>query len=886
MFMKKYFLIIIASFLSQALFSQSTKRVEAIRHDIDSLKRVLPDLSGIDKVDCLNTLAHKYLWLPLTEKQQIDSSSPYSIEANREAKRIGYKRGLGFSYLRLAGYKTMEADSNFVPWKKIDTASINTAEKYLRQVIQLGEDLKDNVLLGGAYWDLGYLTEMRYWNDSIGWNKGLKEEESYIRKAISYHEKDGAEMRQGNFREQGFVNCEGCVGNERWLGGLYNNLSKIYNQRRDYEMARKYGEASIPYYKKAGETELLGNTYRSLAYFCSLKNDYAAQEQFLKKAIDCFQKEGITKNSGALFPQLANIYRKKNDFIAQEEILKQGISFIQNAGDEEAENNMCISLTWFYISNGEFEKGFPFCEKSIKLSEKLASGSVKKQAIWGTPYFYLSRLYKYAGDYETALFYLYKCKKWYDLMGPVGNATAEIGDIHRIMKNYDSAMFYLKPFDTVKRSSSTAYGISNLGNLFNDLKEYDKAIPLIKESIKIAEKTTNSPGGFNYTALGKAYLGKKIYQEALKSAREAQSLLRIEVHKIRMMENYELLSQIFYAIGRNDSAYYYLRQYTTLKDSLLTRQFYWRLNNYKKVADDEKKTSQINLLNKDNQLKNQKLKQEAFVKNTLIAGLVILFLLGIFVFRTLILKRKNEKLRLQNDLEVQRLESEKQHSELRQQATELEMQALRAQMNPHFIFNCLSSINRFIIKNETETASDYLTRFSRLIRMVLINSQRSLITLEDELETLRLYLDMERLRFKNSFDYNIIYTNTVDAGAIFIPPLLLQPFCENAIWHGLMHKEGPGTLDIAMNIQDKVLNCTITDNGVGREKAAELRSRSAEKEKSLGLKITKERLALFNKNNGSETFYEIEDLYDKNKQAAGTKVKLQIVYRDMVEELP
>ena len=101
------------------------------------------------------------------------------------------------------------------------------------------------------------------------------------------------------------------------------------------------------------------------------------------------------------------------------------------------------------------------------------------------------------------------------------------------------------------------------------------------------------------------------------------------------------------------------------------------------------------------------------------------------------------------------LDPEWKQSELKQQAAELEMQALRAQMNPHFIFNCLSSINKFILKNETEAASDYLTRFSRLIRMVLINSQKSLITLEDELEMLRLYLDMERLRFKNSFEYNI-----------------------------------------------------------------------------------------------------------------------------------
>lgn len=122
------------------------------------------------------------------------------------------------------------------------------------------------------------------------------------------------------------------------------------------------------------------------------------------------------------------------------------------------------------------------------------------------------------------------------------------------------------------------------------------------------------------------------------------------------------------------------------------------------------------------------------------------------------------------------------------------MQALRAQMNPHFIFNCLSSINRFILKNESQAASDYLTKFSRLIRMVLTNSKQDLITLDDELEMLRLYLEMERLRFKYSFDYNISFRNETDPENIFIPPLLLQPFAENAIWHGLM-KRRTGTFN-------------------------------------------------------------------------------------------
>src|SRR5258708_10570702 len=126
------------------------------------------------------------------------------------------------------------------------------------------------------------------------------------------------------------------------------------------------------------------------------------------------------------------------------------------------------------------------------------------------------------------------------------------------------------------------------------------------------------------------------------------------------------------------------------------------------------------------------------------------------IFKNLAPKRKNEK-----------LESRHKQTELQQHVTELEMQALRAQMNPHFIFNCLSSINSFVLKNQTEAASDYLTKFSRLIRTVLNNSKKSLISLEEEMEMLRLYIDMEKLRFNDGFIYSIEMDGSVDAGGIF-----------------------------------------------------------------------------------------------------------------------
>jgi ligand-binding sensor domain-containing protein len=216
---------------------------------------------------------------------------------------------------------------------------------------------------------------------------------------------------------------------------------------------------------------------------------------------------------------------------------------------------------------------------------------------------------------------------------------------------------------------------------------------------------------------------------------------------------------------------------------------------------------------------------------------------------------------------------------------ELEMQALRAQMNPHFIFNCLSSINNFVLKNQTEAASDYLTKFSRLIRTVLNNSKKPLVPLEDELDMLSLYLDMEMLRFNGRFEYCIDLEKNIDPTVVFIPPLLLQPVAENAIWHGLMHKKEPGLLVIRIQVENNILTCMISDNGVGRSFTTTLQAKSVRKNKSMGIQITRQRLALINGDDlNDEHAFETVDLYDDKGQAAGTRVLLNMKLVETINE--
>lgn len=240
------------------------------------------------------------------------------------------------------------------------------------------------------------------------------------------------------------------------------------------------------------------------------------------------------------------------------------------------------------------------------------------------------------------------------------------------------------------------------------------------------------------------------------------------------------------------------------------------------------------------------------------------------------LAQRTEEIQAQNQqLEAQRIHQLELGFE--QKLAQTEMTALRAQMNPHFIFNCLNSIKLYATANEATKAADYLTRFSRLIRLVLENSRSERVTLQNELEALQLYLEMEAMRFKDKLQFQVVIDNRIDPGFIEIPPLLIQPYVENAIWHGLMHKLEGGMVTVRVDQpQDERLLVTITDDGVGRRVAAELKSKSAIPKKSLGMNVTNERITLINQLYQTHTQVTIHDLVDAQGQSAGTEVALEI----------
>lgn len=219
---------------------------------------------------------------------------------------------------------------------------------------------------------------------------------------------------------------------------------------------------------------------------------------------------------------------------------------------------------------------------------------------------------------------------------------------------------------------------------------------------------------------------------------------------------------------------------------------------------------------------------------------------------------------------------ERLRSEFAKRLAETELAALRAQINPHFLFNSINGIRHEIMLGRMHEAETYLVKFSTLVRMILENTGYQIIPLQQELKALQLYIDLESLRFDNQFSFCLELNPEIDPERTFIPPMLIQPFVENAIWHGLRQKEGEGTVEILIEQSDDKLFVTITDNGIGREKAREIKSKSTLKKRSLGMEITGNRLEIIEKIYNIRCSAEVSDLRTDSGEAAGTQILLTL----------
>ncbi|TXE12788.1 tetratricopeptide repeat protein [Seonamhaeicola algicola] len=444
----------------------------------------------------------------------------------------------------------------------------------------------------------------------------------------------------------------------------------------------------------------------------------------------------------------------------------------------------------------------------------------------------LAILYTKLKTYNKALVYHEKASKIYQTLNykyGLANSYNNIGNIYDYLKQQQKAIDnYQKSYGIMQKSDNKlgmANALTNIGIVNVGLKNYNKALTNFNEAKALYETIGNTNNlAIVYEYMGESYLNtngllkaKNHYQQAYNLAKKAQSL-SLQVSAL------EALATVNKQLKNYKKAYNYINEAVKLKDSfnsiekkeeLVRLEEKYKYQNEKNILENNHKQEQLLFANE--------LKRQKFIKTTYLAGggIILCFIVGLMVFY----KKKRD-------------------ADFNTKVATTELKALRAQMNPHFIFNTLNAINNYVVSNKVDDASNYLTKFSKLMRQTLEVSMYENITIEEDVKLLESYLDIEKKRIPNGFIYEIIIDDSIDKSNVLVPSMIMQPFVENSIWHGISKLNGSGVITIQIKkINNKQLCYSVDDNGVGITNTNKMNTEHT----SLGIKITNDRISVLNK---------------------------------------
>lgn len=430
----------------------------------------------------------------------------------------------------------------------------------------------------------------------------------------------------------------------------------------------------------------------------------------------------------------------------------------------------------------------------------------------------------------------------------IGGIYEKKEELDKALENYFLSLQYNL---SIKSELGKLICYNSIGQVYLKKKEINKAQFYLQNVVPLALKIQDdfyiSNAYLNYGWLlleqNKISEARTNILKALKIAK-SKNLYSIE------MECYKILSQTEEKDKNFPLAIEYYKQYHKIKETIISEKNVKYINELNTRYDIQKRQSEVKFLKQENQLVRERLRNSYF--NYIFGILLSLLVIGIIYFTH----------------RQKALNSEK-------QLLLMEQKMLRSQLNPHFIFNALNSIKSYIIKNEKESAVFFLNKFSKLFNVILAGINEKDVTLTEELKIIEIYAMLENMRFENEVDFSINIDKEIDTNMIKVPSLILQPYIENALWHGLNTKKGNKELSINISKQKEKAIISIKDNGIGRKKAQEIKAKKSSIRESIGLKITKERLDSFYGNNYQLSFLDLIE----NDTAQGTMVILEIPYK-------
>ncbi len=597
-----------------------------------------------------------------------------------------------------------------------------------------------------------------------------------------------------------------------------------YYTRVSFDTAKYYAGLSRVLAKKLGNPtgiamayNITGMTFTSVGY-------YDSALPYLDSALAIFK--GIKDTTGIVFVQnnLAVAKMHLGKYADALTYYQQNLAFAEAKLDYENMLLACNNMGVAYYDWKKYHQSLTYYKKALNLLDKLGEEERK-----GPVYNNLGEVYRKIGKTDTAQYYFKKS--------------------YRINKKHN-------------KQHSLLVTITSMGDIYFDNAEYQKAYNQYNDALAISKKI---PDDLN-TSLITIKIGNVLNKlnrkdEARKYLFQGLKLSERLRLTNNIMEAYKGLVENGYLSKDADLTYTYYQKLMVLNDSLFNDKNLKTINELEakfKTAQKEREIAILNAEKKANELEIQMQRNQKYF--VIITVLILLFVVYLFFNRYRI-----KQLKIKTALEQARVS--------------FEQRLLRSQMNPHFIFNSLNSIGSFIGTNNITEAQSYLTKFAKLMRHILENSRKPDIPLEDEIQALQLNLELEKLRFENRFDFTIVVEENIEVENTYIPPMLIQPFIENSIKHGFINMKEKGEIKLSFTKTDNLLICEITDNGIGREKAEQIKKQSNTKHKSLGTQVTMERFEVL-KSENPEAGFTIIDLKDKSGNASGTRVIVKIPFEE------
>lgn len=514
---------------------------------------------------------------------------------------------------------------------------------------------------------------------------------------------------------------------------------------------------------------------------------------------------------------------------------------------------------------------------SLDIAEKTGDKRRMSDALYSLGDYYLhNELPDSTNGIKAKPFFLQALKidKQLDLKSNIATDYQYLGVCDTYLGNMDESEKNLKValqmFKELNDDFHMATAYSYLGNLYNQLNRSDESLENYIKSLNIMEALgAKLEAADNADNIAAGYLKKKDYNNAIKYAQHGIALAKEVNAERQLVYLYRTLAKAAAAQKDFQNAYLYSSNASALEDSVLKREERDKLTELQTKYETEKKEKENQLLKAQNLTTQVQLQNNRIL---LIAAVIGLIMLAIFLY--LVYRNRQTKIKNIVTLNLLNAQLQEQKEAIGRYNTLLELKALHAQMNPHFIFNCMSSIQECMLTGRLDEANIYLSKLSRLLRMVLVHSDEENITLEKELEVLQLYLELESVRLKGGFTYSIEVDEDLYTEEIQVPALILQPFAENAIWHGLLNKESDRKLEIEISQKNELLYCVVKDNGIGRQQASLIKSKHKQ-HISKGMQLIEKRLQILNKQAKEEkAALHINDLFTTSNEPAGTSVEI------------